>query len=140
MAAVVALDPDAVEPAGSTLRGMLHGHALKPELHRVMVEQLPRIQGFDKVREINRMAQALVRDYLQRHTARLRPKNLELASFLIVYAVEAATHAAISERPVALDDDELSEEISQIALRYLITDAVASAPAVPLAGGPVAAA
>ncbi|MEW5852502.1 MAG: TetR/AcrR family transcriptional regulator [Myxococcota bacterium] len=107
------------------VRAMLHAHALQPELHRVMVEQLPRIQGFDKVRQMSAMAQALVMEFLQRHRARLRPANLELASFLVVYAVEAATHAAILEKPHALQDGELAEEISQLVLRYLLAGDVA---------------
>lgn len=100
----------------------LEAHALEPELHRVFVEQLPRIEGFERLREMNQQAQALVSAYLASRRAHVRPRDLDVAAFLLVHAVEAATHALILEQPALLRSPQMIDEITELVVRYLRKD------------------
>lgn len=102
------------------VRAMLAAHAVDPELHRVLTEQVPRIAGLDRVREVQAEAETVVQAYLEGHRDRLRPKDLRVATFVIVTSVEAVTHAAVLDRPEALDDEEFADEVTELVLRYLL--------------------
>lgn len=104
------------------VRAMLHVHAVEPELHRVLSEQVPRINGFAWLAEINRTAQALVQAYLQGHRERLRVQDLDTAAFLLVTTVEAVTHVAVLERPEAVGSQQLADELCALVLRYLVAE------------------
>lgn len=104
------------------VKALLSTHAVEPELHRVLSEQLPRIDGFNKIRELSNQAAILVRTYLEEHKDRLRVKNLDMAANIVVYAVEAATHGAILDGSLHDHVDELANEISDMVVRYLLKD------------------
>ena len=61
----------------------------------------------------------LVKAYLENRVKEVRPKNLDLAVFMLVRAVEAVAHAAVIERPEMLVDGELADELAEMVLRYL---------------------
>lgn len=104
------------------VKAQLQAHAMEPELHRALVEQLPRLHGFDRVREINLQAIALVEAFFGQHAHRIRVKDLHLAAYICVHAVEANTHAAILDGPQRLNDVKLAEELCHLVLRYLLDD------------------
>lgn len=104
------------------IAAQLEAHALEPELHRVLVEELPRTAGFERLREMSSQAQHLLLGYLEANRARIRPKDLDVAAFLLVHAVEAATHAAIVEQPTRIRSPELASELAELVLRYLRKD------------------
>jgi AcrR family transcriptional regulator len=91
-------------------------------LHRVLTQELARVLpgGFQRIFELNRRAQELVRAYLEAHRGKLRPKDLDLAAYILVHAVEAATHAALMDRPDLIRKDAFAEELVQLVLRYLL--------------------
>lgn len=101
---------------------LLRMHAMAPRLHRVFIEQMPRISGFERIAEIDRIIIRLICGELAGREERLRPKNLELAVFLLVHSVQAITHAAVLDRPDALVDAELADETCALVLRYLLAD------------------
>ena len=101
---------------------LLRLHASDPELQRVLIEQVPRISGFARIQELDRMFVETILDGLGQREERLRPKDLRLAVFILVHSVQAITHAAVLEIPDALDDDELADEITDLVLRYLVED------------------
>lgn len=104
------------------VKALLRIHASDPELQRVLIEQVPRLSGFARIQETDRMFVEAIRQGLEQRQERLRPKNLELAVFILVQSVQAITHAAVLEIPDALDDDELADEITDLVLRYLVDD------------------
>jgi AcrR family transcriptional regulator len=108
------------EAVPAYVRAMLRVHCVDPELHQVFFEQFPRLGGVKRAHEFLRRASAVVRAYLEQHRHRLRHVDLDLATFVLVNAVEGVTHAAVltGERSVA--DDQLAEEISSLVLRYLL--------------------
>jgi len=61
----------------------------------------------------------LVKAYLENRKKELRPKNIDLAVFMLVRAVEAVAHAAVLENPSLLVDGELASELAEMVLRYV---------------------
>jgi len=104
------------------VKALLRAHAVAPALHRVFIEQVPRINGLERVQQLDRMLIEVMRSELARRPEKLRPRDLEMAVFILVHSVQAVTHAAILERPDALSDDALADEISALVLRYLLAD------------------
>ncbi len=102
------------------VKALLRAHAVAPALHRVFIEQVPRIGGLERVAQVDRMLVEVLSAELAKRPEKLRPKDLEMAVFILVHSVQAVTHAAILERPDALANDALADEISALVLRYLL--------------------
>ena len=98
---------------------MIASHRVQPALHRVFVEQLPRVGEFEKVETSLNEGLALTEAYLRAHACDVRPQNHALSAFLLVYTVEALTHAAVLSRPDFLATPEFVSEISALILGYL---------------------
>jgi AcrR family transcriptional regulator len=111
--------PDAIR---SLIEALLRAHAVEPELHRVLIEQIPRLSGFEQVANMDRMFVGLISRELSQREESLRPQDLELAVFLLVHAVQGITHAAVLDRPGSLGDGRLAQEITELVLRYLVAD------------------
>ena len=104
------------------VRVMVDAHRVSPELHRVLVEQTPRLGRLEGVEAIDREAYALVRTYLEAHRDELDVPDLELAACVCVTTVEALTHAAVVRRPEALTDERvplLVDEVTRMIVQYL---------------------
>lgn len=109
--------PDAVR---GLIRAVLRAKALNPKLHRVLMQQVPRIGRLERATgELDCRLGEMVRAYLCMRKGEVLPKDPDLASFVLVQTVRALTFAAVIERPEALDSEELAEEISALVLRYL---------------------
>jgi len=100
------------------VRHMLQMHNVDPRLHRVLVEQVPRIRRtcMDVVKV--RM-QRLIATYLDAHGVELDVDDPEMAAWLLINAVESLTHAVVLERPELLSAPELERNINHLVLRYL---------------------
>ena len=102
------------------IRAMVALHAVDPKLHRVLVEQVPRLKrGFDVVRRGSEQSAALVRAWLETQRPHIRPVDLDVATFMLVTAVESVAHLQVLDRPKQLDPEALVEELSQLVLGYL---------------------
>jgi len=98
---------------------MVRAHAVEPKLHRVFAEQVPRVGQLKRIVEVERRFEALIRDVLERLGDRVRPRNLEMAAFVVIQAVEALTHAAVLYHPDKLGSDDFTEEVVELVVRYL---------------------
>ena len=109
--------PRAIE---HVVQAMLSAHAVNPKLHKVFVEQVPRIGRLERIQEIEVRALALARSFLEHRASELRKGlDLDLASFIVVATVEALTHAAVLYRPDLLVDGRMLNEVRDVILRYL---------------------
>lgn len=109
--------PSAIE---HVVEAMLAAHAVNPKLHKVFVEQVPRVGRLQKIRDIEEGALRLARGFLEHRRAELRAGlDLDLASFIVVATVEALTHAAVLYRPELLADRRMVREVRDVVLRYL---------------------
>lgn len=101
---------------------MIRAHALQPKLHRVFMEQVPRIGPLERIMEVERKFEELARTWLERHRDEIRPRNLDVAAFVAVQAVEALTHAAVLYHPEKLRSEEFVDEVTELVVRYLSSD------------------
>lgn len=98
------------------VKACIAAHAVDPMLHKVLNEQVPRINNTDGEKRVT----ALLRAYLELHRHQIGPQNLDLAVFILERTVEALTHTAVIERPELLDDGQLEQEITNLLLSYLL--------------------
>jgi AcrR family transcriptional regulator len=101
---------------------MLAAHAQNPRLHKIFTEQVPRMGRMDRFYEIERKMSERIRAYLEGHAAELRTKNLELSVFIVVCVVEALTHMTVVDHPGRFDEEELTDEITSLVLRYVMKE------------------
>lgn len=102
------------------IRAMVALHAVDPKLHRVLVEQVPRLKGgYEVVRRVSQQSAELVRAYLETQREHLRAVDLDVATFMLVTAVESVAHLQVLDRPPQLDQEALVEELCQLVLGYL---------------------
>ena len=99
------------------VRAMLDVHSVDPTLHRVCVEQAFHL-GLEHILRIRRAAEALVESYLVNHRDTILPKDLALASSVLVVTVDSVIHSSLllPDRP---DMEALGEEVIAMVLRYL---------------------
>jgi AcrR family transcriptional regulator len=105
--------------AREIVRAILRAHAVNPKLHRILIQQVPRVGKLRNVDAMQDRVSVLVLAYLEARRKELRPKNLEMAVFMLVRAVEAVAHATVIERPSYLIDGELADELAELVLLYL---------------------
>jgi AcrR family transcriptional regulator len=110
--------------AREMIRVMLQAHAVEPELHRVFMEEMPYANRMQAIAEMERMFEELAKASLERNRATIRPRNLDIAAFVLVQAVEALTHAAVVHRPELLQSEEFVDETTELIVRYLAPDRV----------------
>ena len=102
------------------VRAMIEAHRVDPKLHRVLMEQVPRVGALKRLTELDERALLLIRAYLETRRAEIRPKNLKLAAFLMATLVEAVSHGAVLMHPEYLVDVDLVEETTDVICRYLL--------------------
>jgi AcrR family transcriptional regulator len=98
---------------------MIASHQVDPELHRVFVEQLPRVGDFAKIEASSNEGLAMTRAYLAAHASELASSDHDLSAFMVVHTVEALTHAAVLMRHDLLQRPEFVAELSRLILGYL---------------------
>jgi len=108
------------DAARGLIEGLLDAHRVDPDLHRVFVEQLPRIATFERIHQLEQETLALVRAYIEVRLPELAKKrNLDTVAFVIVHAVEAVTHGVVLFRPDLLKDATFVDEIVRLVVRYV---------------------
>jgi AcrR family transcriptional regulator len=103
------------------IAAMFEAHAVDPRLHKVLIEEVPRIGRLENVRAVEREVEMLVASLLESRKRELRKTtNVEAMALLLVTVVEAATHAAvIAELPPARAQ-AVADELTDLVLRYLV--------------------
>jgi AcrR family transcriptional regulator len=121
MDGLIAATPDPAIPLEDVLRGMMKlGVALQPrgpELYRLL-EYMPNALFRHRLAAIGEQFVAHVKRLLEPHRDRLRVRDLDLASFIIVHSAEGIGMAA----PPELCGKPLADELSDMLIRYLVDD------------------
>jgi AcrR family transcriptional regulator len=115
-------------PVGVAVRTMIDAmfdaHAVDPKLHKVLIEQVPRVGKLEKVADVEREVTCLVQGLLAARQSELRRSNLEAVAFVLVTVVEAVTHRAVLAELGEGPRRELAAELTDMVLRYLPSAAV----------------
>ena len=102
---------DAIRPAIEKLTAM---HLVDPNLHRALA---PGERPVDT--EDERAYQAIVREFLVAEASRLRPLDPEIASHIVVRALEAVIHGTALEEPERLGHPAFVNEVVELVARYV---------------------
>lgn len=106
------------QAAEEVVRLMVAAHSVDPALHRVFVEQVPRIGQLERIQGFEEEMTGLVRAYLEPRRDKLVVEDLDMAAFIVVGIVESLTHAAVLSRPELLGEPFV-REVSAVVIRYL---------------------
>jgi AcrR family transcriptional regulator len=97
----------------------LRAHAVEPELHRVLTEQVPRIGRLARLRELDEISHRMVASVLAARSKELAIADPDLSAFVLVAAIEAIAHRAVLLAPHRLRDPRLVDEATLLVTRYL---------------------
>ncbi len=97
----------------------ISAHAIDPELHRVLTEQVPRIGKLAKLRELDNISHRMIAGMLAARRGELAIRDPELAAFVLVSAIESIVHRAALLYPDMLRDPKLVDEATLLVTRYL---------------------
>jgi AcrR family transcriptional regulator len=103
----------------SVIELMIRAHAVEPELHRVLTEQVPRVGRMAKLREIDQMSHRMVAGLLAHRRDELAIEDPDMTAFVLVSSIEAITHRAALFAPELLGDPRLIDETCTMVRRYL---------------------
>jgi AcrR family transcriptional regulator len=101
------------------IKAMVDLHRLDPPLHRVLVEQVPRLGDLEKINDTNRQILELMRSYLAQKFADGNLARLDLVLFVVFNVVETLTHQAVLYRSDLLRTEELTDEICALVELYI---------------------
>lgn len=99
----------------------IEAHQIKPELHRVLAEQIPRAGKLD-VEASNREVHTLVRAYFDSHRKEMRKIDLDVATFICVSTIEAIAHNTVLNQAEMLSDKMvrmLVDETTRMVVGFL---------------------
>ncbi len=110
------------EAARAVVAATVDAHLVEPALHRILVEQVPRIGKLaEQLEHLDTVTAGAVRAYLDAHRDELRVDDLQTATFVVVHAVEALVHRAITTRR-RIERDALVDALVDMVSRYLARD------------------
>jgi AcrR family transcriptional regulator len=101
------------------VRSLILAHRVDPKLHKVLMEQVPRVGRLSRMSNVTTRGTALVRAYFEANGCLLRKVDVDVAAFVVVNSVEALTHAAVVDHPEYLESDTLIDEMTELVVRYV---------------------
>ena len=108
------------ETAQEVVEGLLGLYAAAPGLHRALALDGLRVTPTERVRAFDMRVVSVVRSFLAVSGWPVRRPNLDAAAFVIFQSVRATMLARMLESPPGLDDRTVTEELTDLVLRYLI--------------------
>jgi AcrR family transcriptional regulator len=120
------------EATRTVIRAVFAAHRVNPRLHRVLVEQMPRLGALDVIDSFEADTQSLIERFLVSHRAELRPTNVKVAARVAHLAVRGVTLWTLMRSPEQLDDEEFIDEITDMVTLYLVTGSHPESSAIPL--------
>ena len=97
----------------------IRAHAVNPELHRVLTEQVPRVGTLARLRDLDGLSHRMVAGLLAARRDEIAIRDPDLAAFVLVSTIEAVVHRAALLYPQRLRDPRLVDETTLLVTRYL---------------------
>lgn len=110
------------ELARSVVHELLRLYRAAPALHRVLAARGLQFSTPERVVAFDARSVAVLKAFLGAAGPRIRAANLEAAAFVIYQSVRATMLAYLLESPAGVDDALLSDELTQLIVRYLSTE------------------
>lgn len=107
------------EAARCVVELTIRAHAIDPELHRVLTEQVPRVGKLARLRELDDVCHRIVASLLVARKREVAIRDPDLAAFILVSSIESIVHRAALLYPQRLRDPRLVDETTLLVTRYL---------------------
>lgn len=111
-----------VAVARSVIVELLRLYRAAPGLHRVLAVEGLRIVPAERVQAFDARIISAIKGFLTFAGSKIRRRNLDAAAFVVYQSVRAAMLAYLLEQPPAVNDEILTEELTDLVLRYLGAD------------------
>jgi len=98
---------------------LIAAQSQSPRLERVIVEQVPRVAGLDRLKAFDQEIVEMLTAYLGLHRRSIRRPDLRVAAEVLYLAVRGATVGAVLDPSPTLDVATLTEEMTLLVLCYL---------------------
>lgn len=98
---------------------MIATHQLNPGLHRVLIEQVPKVGALGKLEELNRVYERMLASMMEWYREDIEVKDLSTAAYIVVQTAVGLCHHAVCERPQLLQSGKLGEHLERLLLGYL---------------------
>jgi AcrR family transcriptional regulator len=102
------------------IRAVIAAHTINPRLHQVLNEEIPRSERLQQMHRAEERITRLLRNYLEKWSDHIHPRNLEMTVFILGRTVESLCHSAVLEHPDFITNNQFEIEISNLLLSYLI--------------------
>jgi hypothetical protein len=113
---------DGGEPTERVIRALfesfLLAEGIRPELYRVLIEQVVRTSARHELRGYEERLEAIVVETLRRLRPSPKVEDYELAAFILVRLVLALVHAAAADTP-RYNTPALANELTKLVVAYL---------------------
>lgn len=100
------------------VRAGIAAHRIHPALHKVLVEQVPRIGQMKAAMNTSRIVTRRLADWFDAHP-RLGIADAERTAFVVETIVEALTHRVIIDKAQEMNERDLEDEATRILMAYL---------------------
>jgi AcrR family transcriptional regulator len=107
------------EAARCVVELTIRAHAIDPDLHRVLTEQVPRIGKLARLREMDEICHRMVAGLLAARRDEIAIRDPDISAFILVSAIESVVHRAALLYPQKLKDPRLVDETTLMVTRYL---------------------
>ncbi|HEY5945857.1 MAG TPA: TetR/AcrR family transcriptional regulator [Kofleriaceae bacterium] len=107
------------EAARCVVELTIRAHAIDPDLHRVLTEQVPRMGKLARLREVDEICHRMVAGLLAARGDEIAIRDPDLAAFILVSTIESVVHRAALLYPQRLRDPRLVDETTLLVTRYL---------------------
>ena len=97
----------------------IKAHAVDPELHKILTEQVPRVGRLARLIEADNISRRMVAGILAARKDELAIVDVDTAAFLLCTSIEAIVHRAALLAPDRLRDPRLVDEATAMVTRYL---------------------
>jgi len=94
-------------------------HTTNPRLHRMIIEQVPRVGRLNPVVAFRREMTEQLGALFANRREELGIKNPEVAAFIIVHLVDSLKQNCLLERPEYMSDPAFLQELRDLLQRYL---------------------
>ena len=107
------------QAARAVIELTIRAHAINPELHRVLTEQVPRIGKLARLRQVEDICHRMVAGLLAARRDEIAIRDPDLSTFILLSAIESIIHRAALLHPARLRDPRLVDETTLLVTRYL---------------------
>jgi AcrR family transcriptional regulator len=107
----------------SVVREVFSHFAKNAQLNRILFEQWPRVGRLEKLHANEARAAQIIQMYLESNRDRVRPKNLAIASLILVHLTDGLVNIFTTLHPEAVINPQLADEMADMIARYVLRSA-----------------